>query len=115
MQHSVFDLDKGRENRDSGMQTAISHADAVSPEWSVRAYSLLQRYLKDYPGEFMAEDFRSFCAQVDFELPPHARAFGGVISRAAKAGLIRKVRIGQVKNVKAHCALASVWIKNIAA
>lgn len=115
MQQTVYNLDKGRENRDSGMQTAVNHADAISPGWSVRAYSLLQRYLKDYHGEFMAEDFRSFCAQVDFDLPPHARAFGGVINRAAKAGLIRKVRIDQVKNTKAHCANAAVWVKNIAA
>lgn len=99
------------EERDRGIQQAVDHADQVNDNWSGQAYAVLQVFLKEYPGEFMAEDFRSYCAMIDFALPPHARAFGGVIARAAKAGLIKHVRIDKVKNVKAHRANAAVWRK----
>lgn len=97
--------------RDAGIQTAITHADAVTPDWSSMAYEELKRFLKITPGEFMGENFRSHCAQIDFPLPPHARAFGGIIVKAYKSGLIRRVRFDQVSNKKAHACFASVWIK----
>jgi hypothetical protein len=106
MQTEIF---TGSQARDEGMNRAVDHANRVVEDWSERAYTELQNFLRSNPGEFMCEDFRGWCAMIDFPLPPHARAFGGVIARAARAGLIKKAGIGQVKNVKAHCANANVW------
>lgn len=104
-----LNLSESRIARDEGIQKAITHAESVVPEWSELAYAELKKFLLNYPGEFMAEQFRSHCALVDFPLPPHSRAFGGVFLRAARAGIIEKVRLQQVTNKKAHLCYASVW------
>lgn len=107
-----LDIFKSREARDKGMQTAVDHAEAVIPDWSQKAYGLLQEFLKIHVGEFQAEEVRSHAALVDFPLPPHARAWGGVIARAARSNLIKQIGIRKVRNPKAHCANSAVWIKN---
>lgn len=101
----------GEELRDAGIEQAINHANEVTPDWSDMAFEKLKEYIKAFPGEFMAENFRSEMALQDFPLPPSARAWGGVIRRAAIAGLIVRVRHQQVSNKKAHCCFASVWRK----
>ena len=60
----------------------------------------------------MGEDLRSYAAEVDFDLPPHARAWGSIIQRAAKEYLIIKISTGSVKNPKAHMANAAIWERN---
>lgn len=104
-----LDLFRSRENRDAGIQQAIDHANQVHENWQERAYIQLVDYLKLNKGEFMAEELREWAEGKGFPEPPHARAWGAIIMRAARANLIRKVRIGNVKNVKAHNAHAAVW------
>lgn len=94
------------EERNKGIQTAVDHA---GPVWSEKAYGVLQNFLISQHGEFMAEDVRSYAAVIDFELPPHARAWGGVIMRANKEGIIKQVGFGKTKNVKAHRTPAAIW------
>ena len=94
-----------------GMQQAIDHADSVSEKWSERAYQLLIKFLKENK-RFMREDFRSYAAEVDFELPPSSRAWGSIISRAAKEYLIIKIGFASVKNPKAHATPAAIWQTN---
>jgi hypothetical protein len=97
------------EAKNAGIKTATDHAEAVSPGWNQKAYQLFLEFLSEHPGTFMAEDFRAYCALVDFDLPPSARAFGGVIVRARIAGLIEKVGYRNVRNVKAHATPAALW------
>jgi hypothetical protein len=107
----IFDLEQGRQLRDEGIKKAEDHANSVHPNWSEKAYEFLKRYLKNMGGvEFQAEDVRSFAALVNFPLPDNARAWGGVFNRAIKENLIKKVGIGPVKNKKAHCANANIYI-----
>lgn len=98
------------EQRNAGIQTAIDHANSDNPGWSEKAFEEFKRFLVINPGEFMAEQFRCHCAVIDFPLPPHARAFGGIIRKASNAGIIKFVRYQQVSNPKAHACFASVWI-----
>lgn len=100
------------EERDKGIKVAMDHADHVNENWSEGAYKLLQEFLKETHGEFMGEHVRSYAAVVDFPLPPSSRAWGGIIRKAALAGLIKKVGHGQVANPKAHACFASIWTKN---
>lgn len=103
-------IDDALKARDKGIEKSVQHANIVTPGWSDLALREFKNFINHNPGEFMAEDFRSWCAMKDnFPFPPHARAFGAVILNACKAGWIRKVRIGQVKNIKAHRANAAVW------
>ena len=101
----------GEQLRDAGIGLATEHADAVQPKWSQMAYLLLIDYLKDNK-RFMAEDFREYAAAKNFAMPPHARAWGGVMARAAREYIIIKTSIQPVKNPKAHCANAGVWERN---
>ncbi len=111
----VLKIVTGKDTRDAGIKKAVEHADEAVPGWSEKGYQLLLVFLSKHNGPFMAEEVRSYAALIDFPLPPHARAWGGVIARAAKAGIITRVGYSKVKNVKAHCANAAVWkqTKNI--
>ena len=95
----------GPELRDKGIKKAVDHAGV---EWADEAYDYLKLYIRR-GHEFMAEDVRRWAKGWLLEDPPSKRAWGGVIRRAANAGLIEKVGIRQVQNQKAHCANANVW------
>lgn len=97
----------GRIMRDAGIAQAITHADEVCEKWSEKAYRFLQWYLQHHK-EFMTEDVRK-ASEYIIEIPPSERAWGGVIVRACKAGLIRQIGYRKVTNARAHCANAARW------
>jgi hypothetical protein len=93
--------------RDAGIQTALAHAQEFSSDWNRRCFSLLLRFVQ-IRSEFTCEQFREW-ARIEIEQPPSLRAFGGIINRAAKAGLIQQVGTVKVTNPKAHRANAALW------
>jgi len=97
----------GEQLRDAGMKQAVDHADQVHERWSDKAYAFLLAYLRS-GMEFMAEDVRAASEGIVPE-PPSKRAWGSIIRRAAKAGLIRKIGCCHVKNPGAHMANANRW------
>ena len=99
----------GADLRDEGMQQAIDHADDESDKWSERAYHYLVTFVHYHREPFMAEDFREYCEKYKLQQPPHLRAYGGIIARAAKSGLIKRVGFKNVSNPKCHCTPAAVW------
>ena len=103
----------GEALRDAGIQQAIGNANQECASWSEKAFIALQEFLR-YTSKrsFMTEELRCWAHQ-DYGLPrpPHSRAWGGVVGRAAKQGLIRKIGITQVRNRTAHCANAAVWTR----
>jgi len=102
----------GEALRDEGMKQAIDHAEQEVPNWADLAYQKLREFVLAYPHlEFMAENVRSWSHHRGLPYPPHKRAWGGVMAKAAKSRLIIKVGMGQVKNPTAHCANANVWRK----
>ena len=105
-----YDLFPGEQLRDEGMQRAIDHADAVNDKWSEKAYTFLLKWLRYQDAEFMTEDVRKASTGLIPDAP-HDRAWGGIIRKAAMAGLIMKVGYRSVTNPQAHCANASVWQK----
>ncbi|HDY88544.1 MAG TPA: hypothetical protein ENH82_10605 [bacterium] len=56
----------------------------------------------------MAEDIR-FASKDIVPDPPSARAWGSVVFRAVRNGLIHKVGYRNVTNEKAHCTPATLW------
>lgn len=95
--------------KEAGIQQAVDHANAVTPQWSDKAYDFLVRYVSSATSSFMCEDVRHKAEQAGFPEPPHNRAWGAVLIRAAKTGLIRNIGAAPTKNVKAHRAFASLW------
>jgi hypothetical protein len=105
-----IDFKIGEALRDAGMQSAVDHADKVVENWSEIAYNFLTTYVLNH-HQFLTEDVRAASAS-SVPLPPHARAWGGVMVRAAKAGIIQKAGYARVKNPLAHCTPATLWQSN---
>lgn len=107
-----LDYTKASEARDQGIETAVSHADAVNANWSDLAFEKLKEFLQIFSDPFQAEEVRSFAAvDDDFPLPPNNKAWGGVFLRAMNKGLIKKVGSQNTKSVKSHCTPAALWQK----
>lgn len=108
MQQTInFDVQTARERRDEGMKRAIDRAEELHEGWSDLAYDFLKGYIKINPV-FQVEDVR-FASQGLVPTPRSQRAWGGVIRRAAKEGLIWQDGFKKVKNVLAHRTPAAVW------
>jgi hypothetical protein len=109
METVQLDIFQSGKAKDAGMQRAVDHADLVNPCWSDQAYDLLLKFLSIHVGAFQAEEVRSYAAMIDFPLPPSNRAWGAIIVRAVKAGIIKRVGYAPVRNIKAHKTPASLW------
>jgi hypothetical protein len=98
------------EARDKGIKRAVEHADKVHDRWSEKCYGLFKDFINEQHAPFQTETFRHSIAGL-LEEPPHKRAFGAIVVRAAREGLIKRVGSAPVSNIKAHMALANVWQK----
>lgn len=98
------------QHRDRGMKAAIDHANMITDNWSEKAYGFLRSYMTSH-SVFMAEQVREASAGIITE-PPSGRAWGAIIVRAVKEGLISRIGFQTVKNARAHCTPAAVWKVN---
>ena len=103
-------INNGTQLRDKGIKQAINNANDTHEKWSEKAYKFLTDYIKSH-HEFMTEDVR-VASEKKIPIPPSNRAWGGIVIRASKAGLISRVGFSNVKNVKAHRTPATVWRVN---
>jgi hypothetical protein len=97
----------GAQLRDEGIKQAMDYAEHKKEGWKRIAYKFLVKYIKRHEV-FMCEDVRQAAMGI-VPMPPHKRAWGGIVRQAAKDGIIHKRSIGQVKNPKAHRAHAAIW------
>ena len=104
-------INEGSQLRDKGIKQAVDNADNAHEKWSDKAYRFLVNYIKSQ-NEFMTEDLR-LASEKEIPKPPSNRAWGGIILRAVRAGLITRDRFSNVKNVKAHKTPATVWRVNL--
>jgi len=97
--------------RDTGMQCAADHADRESEGWTDRAYVFLVDYVAANRGRaFMAEDVRASAEAEGLPPPPDNRAWGSVVSRAARLRIIKRIGYGAQKSVTCHCSPKSIWV-----
>jgi hypothetical protein len=101
----------GKQTRDIGIKQAEDHANQVHDKWSDQAYKFALDYLKFHPA-MMGEDIRKV-SEGFIPHPPSLRAWGSIIVRLRKEGLITQVGFNQVRNPKAHCANAACWKSNL--
>jgi hypothetical protein len=100
--------------RDRGIETAIDHADRVVAGWSDAAFEELCAFthLIGLTARFTSEDVRLFADARGFAKPPDNRAWGSVMLRASKRGLIKKVGWTTANDPKVHCNPVSLWEVN---
>ena len=103
-------INDGAQLRDKGIEQAINNANDTHEKWSEKAYKFLTTWIKSHQ-EFMTEDLR-ISSEKEIPKPPSNRAWGGIILRAVRAGLITRDRFSSVKNAKAHRTPATVWRVN---
>lgn len=78
--------------RDDGIERVSMKADLLDEGWTDRAYSALLLYCAKFHAPFIAEEVREWAEGEGLISPPHdSRAWGAVIRRAVKAGVMRKV------------------------
>ena len=100
-------INNGTQLRNEGIKKAIDNADDTHERWSEKAYKFLTNWIKTQ-YEFMTEDVR-IASEKEIPKPPSNRAWGGIILRAVRAGLVHRVGFSSVKNIKAHRTPATVW------
>lgn len=97
-----------RAKRDSGIRRAVEHADAVAPGWADGAYKRFESFAKNR-ATFTTEDVRTCWEALGFATPPDRRAWGGVASRAARAGIVVRDGYEPAKNPAVHCTTVTRW------
>lgn len=91
MSAPLLDWIEATRRRDVGIAASVKHADQVSADWSARASVHLLDYARRAGGSFLAEQVREYAHAEGLEYPPDGRAWGAVLSRAAKARVIRPI------------------------
>lgn len=91
---------------------ALAAAEASGRDWMETAMRTLQWMLADgrFSDGFTSEDLRDAADMIAPE-PKDQRAWGAVMGRAAKMGLIRRSGFGYSRNKQAHNRPVAVWVK----
>jgi len=116
---TLFDeVVEAKTNRDNAIQRAVEHADRVEVKWSDRAWGLFESYCEALTiaanngvGEvvFRTEQFVSSAKSNGLPDPPDNRAFGAIILKAVKAGMITRVGYAPKTSKNCNCQPISVW------
>jgi hypothetical protein len=104
-------LDLGEAGAVAGMAKAVAHAEADNPGWSGKAYSALVSYVRRLtPGEtFESMTVRKQAEANGLPQPPDARAWGGIIRAAKRAGLIAGAGVSQSSDPVQHSGYVTLW------
>lgn len=98
------------------LRIAADHADADSPKWSDRAFDLLMRFARLRGGDFCADQVHDWAIEQGLPQPPTRQAWGSVMLKASRQGLIRKtgIRNHHYPNHKnTHTRPTAFWIRVI--
>lgn len=92
--------------RNKGINKAVLHANSAAPGWTDRALQMLDLYPLQ---KFMVEEVREWAYANGLDEAVNDRAWGGVISKAARCGMVLHIGYRVVKNPNAHATPASYW------
>jgi len=104
----LLDLMGAAESGREGANRALDHANAVMPLWGDRALSAVRAYANSH-DRFLTEDIRAWAHSQGLPRPPDSRAWGGVISRAVKAGWLVGDGFGRTKYGPGHARPMAIW------
>lgn len=95
-----------------GAETAAAHADRVHGVWSDEAYEFLISKRDEFKREdktFMTEDMRVIAERAGMPVPPDRRAWGAIVLRAKRQGVIHVAGFAPVKDRRSHGGPKYVW------
>ena len=85
--------------RDDAIESVARKADEIDAQWTERAYATLFLYCMHHKTPFIIEQAREWGEGLGLIIPPHdSRAWGAVVRRAAKGGLIVKCGFAAAKS-----------------
>lgn len=93
--------------REVGMDRVAAKAQRVQPGWMDHAYVLLQRFAAEQRSPFLGEAFRAWAYARGLTRPHDERAFGPLMTRAAKARVI--VRAGFAPSASSNGSPKPLW------
>ena len=100
----------GPELARAGAAQAERNANETAPGWSDKAFEALCQFVRRIGPDrkFQAEDVRMYA---NVPPAPSLRAWGNVMVRAAREGIIKNTGMTEkVNNATAHSANASLWV-----
>jgi hypothetical protein len=91
-----------------GIERSSANAERKNPGWNDDAY----QYVVDYPEkQFMTEDVRFHAEECGLPIPPSKRAWGAVMVRARKDGIIQSLGVKRKPSDSSHGTPAVLWEK----
>lgn len=102
-----LDFDAAVARRESGMQAAVDHANAVESEWSGQALGMLVAFVSQIGRAFLIEEARAWAEARGLPTPPDKRAWGAVARRACAKKRIRKAGYGAAAS--SNCSPKVKW------
>ena len=107
----MLNKSKAEELRDNGMKSSLYNADLFyDQEWTKVAYSCLMQFVRITRDPFLAEEVRDWAEKFgNVPPPPSLRAWGGIISKANRNGIIEHVGYRKTSSIKSHRTPASLW------
>lgn len=106
-----LDFTAAENSKNAGMLLAEEHANRKISGWSNAATSYLKGFLSIHSEPFLAEEVREYAKVNGLEDAPSQRAWGGVMTRAARAGIIKNIGFRLTTNPVAHRTPATLWCK----
>ena len=109
--HLQREMNLGEELAIAGGATAAAHADSQSAGWLARATGLAEQFVinhVDLPS-FQAIELRSYAEAQGLTSPPDARAWGHVMRRLKKNGVIESIGTGKSSDPKQHNGFITEW------
>lgn len=100
-------LDFARSGRDASMTLVAEHA---GEQWINLAYRTLVSFA-NINKVFMTEDVRAYAVANGVDCPHDSRAWGPVVTKAIKAGLI--TRFGYSPSKTGHMRPMPVWLSTV--
>jgi len=93
------------------MKTAADHADRTVPGWPERAFKILQDFVQARQRGYLftAEEVREYSWLRRLPEPPDRRAWGGILTRACRAGLIERFGYRQHREKSRHRGVSTLW------
>jgi hypothetical protein len=106
----LFDLLEGRRLAEQGAERAANHAERVSEGWRDKAFGYATEFIRSHNGRpFMTEQIRQFAYERGFERAPDERAWGAIMLKVARRGLVRRLGFARSSAKNVHGNPATLW------
>ncbi len=108
-----FNVSQAEAYKEDGMRRALLSAESKNPDWAAQALDMLRRFIASHSDPFMVEDVRAFAYREGLPHPDRDQAWGAIVVRAAKMGIIVNVGVAVAKDPTRHRGYTALWQRRI--